>query len=103
MVSEAAGVADMHSYEAQLSVFLDADDPEILARARRDGVPEAWLEAARHSPVRKMAVEWRIAFPLHPDYRTLPMVWYVPPCRRSSLPPRLRVISSRRGRRARRR
>ena len=26
-----------------------------------------------------MAVQWRIAFPLHPEYRTLPMVWYVPP------------------------
>jgi nitrate reductase beta subunit len=26
-----------------------------------------------------MAVEWKIAFPLHPEYRTLPMVWYVPP------------------------
>ena len=31
------------------------------------------------SPVYKMAVEWKIAFPLHPEYRTLPMVWYVPP------------------------
>jgi nitrate reductase beta subunit len=26
-----------------------------------------------------MAVEWKVAFPLHPEYRTLPMVWYVPP------------------------
>lgn len=26
-----------------------------------------------------MAVEQRIALPLHPEYRTLPMVWYVPP------------------------
>jgi nitrate reductase beta subunit len=26
-----------------------------------------------------MAIEWKIAFPLHPEYRTLPMVWYVPP------------------------
>src|SRR3546814_7311775 len=26
-----------------------------------------------------MAMEWKIAFPLHPEYRTLPMVWYVPP------------------------
>ena len=26
-----------------------------------------------------MAVEWKIAFPLHPEYRTLPMVWYIPP------------------------
>lgn len=24
-------------------------------------------------------MEWRIALPLHPEYRTLPMVWYVPP------------------------
>ena len=23
--------------------------------------------------------EWKVAFPLHPEYRTLPMVWYVPP------------------------
>ncbi len=24
-------------------------------------------------------MDWKIAFPLHPEYRTLPMVWYVPP------------------------
>ena len=42
-------------------------------------MPENWLEAARHSPVWKMAMEWKVAFPLHPEYRTLPMVWYVPP------------------------
>ncbi|EXJ09556.1 Respiratory nitrate reductase 1 beta chain [Nitrincola nitratireducens] len=27
----------------------------------------------------KMAVDWKLALPLHPEYRTLPMVWYVPP------------------------
>jgi nitrate reductase beta subunit len=26
-----------------------------------------------------MCKKWRIALPLHPEYRTLPMVWYVPP------------------------
>jgi nitrate reductase beta subunit len=51
----------------------------VIEQARADGVPEAWLEAARHSPVWKMAMEWKVAFPLHPEYRTLPMVWYVPP------------------------
>jgi nitrate reductase beta subunit len=51
----------------------------VIAQARADGVPEAWIEAARHSPVYKMAMEWKVAFPLHPEYRTLPMVWYVPP------------------------
>jgi nitrate reductase beta subunit len=24
-------------------------------------------------------MEWKVAFPLHPEYRTMPMVWYVPP------------------------
>jgi nitrate reductase beta subunit len=24
-------------------------------------------------------MDWKVAFPLHPEYRTLPMVWYVPP------------------------
>lgn len=26
-----------------------------------------------------MAINWKVALPLHPEYRTLPMVWYVPP------------------------
>tara|TARA_Y100001963_G_C6515980_1_gene324322 strand:- start:85 stop:618 length:534 start_codon:yes stop_codon:yes gene_type:complete len=24
-------------------------------------------------------MQWKVALPLHPEYRTLPMVWYVPP------------------------
>jgi nitrate reductase / nitrite oxidoreductase, beta subunit len=42
-------------------------------------VPDAWIEAAKLSPVWRMAMEWKVAFPLHPEYRTLPMVWYIPP------------------------
>ncbi len=79
-IQEAASVEDPQDlYEAQLSIFLDPTDPAVREQAARDGVPENWLEAARHSPVYKMAMEWKIAFPLHPEYRTLPMVWYVPP------------------------
>ena len=48
-------------------------------QARADGIPESWLEGARNSPVYKMAIDWKVALPLHPEYRTLPMVWYVPP------------------------
>jgi nitrate reductase beta subunit len=51
----------------------------VIEQARADGVPDAWLVAARRSPTYKMAVEWKVALPLHPEYRTLPMVWYVPP------------------------
>ena len=79
-IAEAASTPDERDlYEAQLNVFLDPEDPEVIAQARLDGVPDAWLEAAQRSPVYKMAMDWKIAFPLHPEYRTLPMVWYVPP------------------------
>jgi nitrate reductase beta subunit len=79
-IEEVASVEDKTKlYPAQLSLFLDPNDPAVIAQARKDGVPEAWLEAARNSPTYKMAIDWKVAFPLHPEYRTLPMVWYVPP------------------------
>jgi len=69
--------AELHA--AQLRLFLDPHDPLVQEATRAAGIAEPWLEAARRSPVYKMAVEWRIAFPLHPEFRTLPMVWYCPP------------------------
>src|SRR5690606_12174755 len=66
-------------YEAQCSIFLDPHDPEVIAQAKRDGIPDNWIEGAQRSPVYKMAIDWKVAFPLHPEYRTLPMVWYIPP------------------------
>jgi len=79
-IHEAASVEhDRDLYQAQLDIFLDPFDPKVIAQARQDGVPDNWLDAARTSPVYKMAVRWKVALPLHPEYRTLPMVWYVPP------------------------
>ncbi len=66
-------------YQAQLDIFLDPNDPQVIEAARREGINDDWIEAAKKSPIWKMAVEWKIAFPLHPEFRTLPMVWYVPP------------------------
>ncbi|MGD9981387.1 MAG: nitrate reductase subunit beta [Hyphomonadaceae bacterium] len=78
-IEEAASADEKDLYEKQLEIFLDPNDPAVIAQARADGVPDAWLEAAKRSPIYKMAIDWRVAFPLHPEYRTLPMVWYVPP------------------------
>ena len=79
-IEEAASVEDPQSlYEAQLGVFLDPNNPAVIEEARKQGIPEAWLDAAKKSPVYKMAMEWKVAFPLHPEYRTMPMVWYIPP------------------------
>ncbi|HHI70988.1 MAG TPA: nitrate reductase subunit beta, partial [Rhodobacteraceae bacterium] len=71
--------SEMDLYQAQLDMFLDPNDPAVAAQALADGVPQDWLDAAKNSPVYKMAMDWKIAFPLHPEYRTLPMVWYIPP------------------------
>jgi nitrate reductase beta subunit len=79
-IEQAASVADERDlYQSQLDVFLDPHDPKIQAEALRQGIPQSWLDAAVKSPVYKMACEWKVAFPLHPEYRTLPMVWYIPP------------------------
>ena len=79
-IEEAASAPDEQDlYQAQLNVFCDPFDPDVQEQARKDGISESWLEAAKHSPVWKMAMDWKVAFPLHPEYRTLPMVWYCPP------------------------
>ncbi|MDC7684441.1 nitrate reductase subunit beta [Asticcacaulis sp. BYS171W] len=79
-IEASASVEDEQNlYHAQLDMFLDPEDPEVIRAAKAEGIPDSWLEAARRSPVYKMAIDWKIAFPLHPEYRTLPMVWYVPP------------------------
>ncbi|MFD7663889.1 nitrate reductase subunit beta [Streptomyces sp. NPDC059788] len=79
-VLEAAATPDDRDlYEAQRRVLLDPYDPEVIAAAGRDGIPRDWIEAARRSPVHSLINTYRVALPLHPEYRTLPMVWYIPP------------------------
>lgn len=79
-ISDAAGTSnEQNLYQEHLDTFLDPNDPEVIRQALADGVPQSWIDAAQKSPVYKMSVEWKIAFPLHPEYRTLPSMWYVPP------------------------
>src|SRR4029077_14763957 len=70
-IQEAASVEhDRELYQAQLDIFRDPFDPAVIAQTRADCVPAHWMEAARNSPVYKMAVLWKVALPLHPEYRT---------------------------------
>ncbi|HRN28630.1 MAG TPA: nitrate reductase subunit beta [Terrimesophilobacter sp.] len=79
-VLEAAAVEDEHELlDAQRSVLLDPFDPEVIAQAKRDGIADDWIEAAQNSPIYKLISEYQVALPLHPEYRTMPMVWYIPP------------------------
>lgn len=70
---------DRNLYEAQRGVFLDPKDPEIIAEAERQGIPHDWIVAAQKSPVYKLIMDYKVALPFHPEYRTMPMVWYIPP------------------------
>ncbi|ELH9709499.1 nitrate reductase subunit beta [Escherichia coli] len=79
-IEEAASTErEVDLYERQCEVFLDPHDPSVIEEALKQGIPQNVIEAAQRSPVYKMAMDWKLALPLHPEYRTLPMVWYVPP------------------------
>jgi nitrate reductase beta subunit len=65
--------------EAQRSLILDPFDPEVIAAARANGVHDSVIEAAQKSPVYQVVKIWKIALPPHIEYRTLPMLFYVPP------------------------
>jgi nitrate reductase beta subunit len=79
-IGAAASTADLKDlYLAQTALFLNPNDPKIASEASKSGIPEGVIEAARRSPIYKLAVEWKLALPPHPEFRTLPMVWYIPP------------------------
>jgi nitrate reductase beta subunit len=65
--------------EAHRSLILDPHQPGIIEAARANGMPTATIEAAQGSPVYRFVKEWRLALPLHVEFRTLPTVFYVPP------------------------
>ncbi|MFB6153246.1 MAG: nitrate reductase subunit beta, partial [Halodesulfurarchaeum sp.] len=78
-VEEVASAPESELVDAHRDLILDPADPEVVAAAREEGVPEQWIDGAQRSPAYKMFVDWEIALPLHPEFRTLPMLFYVPP------------------------
>jgi nitrate reductase beta subunit len=75
----AAAARDQDVYPAHLDILLDPEDPETSRAAAAQGIAASVLAAARRSPVDALIRQWHLALPLHPEFRTLPMVWYVPP------------------------
>jgi len=78
-IEDVAMLADHELAAAQRAIILDPHDPQVIAAAREAGLPAQILTAAQRSPVYKFVKEWGIALPLHPEFRTLPMLFYVPP------------------------
>ncbi|MDZ7663848.1 MAG: nitrate reductase subunit beta [Desulfotignum sp.] len=79
-IAQAASASrDQDVYPAHLDILMDPNDPETARAAAAQGIAPNVLAAARRSPVYSLIRQWRLALPLHPEYRTLPMVWYIPP------------------------
>jgi nitrate reductase beta subunit len=78
-LEHAASRPDADLVAAQRELILDPNDPAVLAAARANGIAEGILDSARKSPVYRFVKEWGLALPLHAEYRTLPMLFYVPP------------------------
>lgn len=78
-IEQAAARPDEELVEAQREMILDPHDPEVIAAARANGIHDDVIESAQKSPVYRFVKEWKIALPPHVEYRTFPMLFYVPP------------------------
>jgi nitrate reductase / nitrite oxidoreductase, beta subunit len=78
-IEETAKRPDAQLIDAHRSMILDPSDPAVVAAARANGVHASVIEAARKSPVYQFVKVWKIALPPHIEFRTLPMLFYVPP------------------------
>jgi len=78
-IPEVPGSREEDLLSAQLDAILDPRDPEVASAARANGVDDGWIDSARRSPVYRFVKQWGIALPLHPEFRTVAMMFYVPP------------------------
>jgi len=78
-IPEAMKVPDRALVESQRMAFLDPKDPRVADAALKNGISEEFLDAARNSPAWSYIMRWKLALPLHIEYRTMPMLFYVPP------------------------
>ena len=78
-IPAAANVPDHELVEEFLDTILDPFDPQVIAAARANGIDDGWIESAQKSPVYQFVKVWQIALPLHLEYRTMAMMFYIPP------------------------
>ena len=78
-IKEMASCDESELVQKQLDIILDPFDPKVIEEAKKNGVADSTIKAAQCSPTYKFVKEWNLALPLHPEFRTLPMLFYVPP------------------------
>ncbi|MBD3637570.1 MAG: nitrate reductase subunit beta [Crocinitomicaceae bacterium] len=78
-IHEVANASDNDLLQSQLDIYVDPTNPKVIEAARKNGIHDSTIKAAQDSPVYKFVKKWGIALPLHPEFRTLPNLFYVPP------------------------
>ncbi len=78
-IEKVASSDDKNLVDAQMNIYMDPFDENVIAAAKENGVADSTIRAAQKSPVYKFVKEWGIALPLHPEFRTIPNLFYVPP------------------------
>jgi len=78
-IEEVASCDTSDLVERQLGIYLDPFDPAVIAAAKKNGIADSTIDSAQASPVYKFVKKWGIALPLHPEFRTIPNLFYVPP------------------------
>ena len=78
-IKEAASAPDDELIDRQLDLILDPFDEKVIRHAKENGIADSTIAAAQTSPVYKFVKEWGLGLPLHSEFRTLPMLFYVPP------------------------
>lgn len=78
-IEEIASLPDDKLVEAHRNIILDPFDEKVISEAKRNGIADSTIDAAQKSPVYDFVVKWGLALPPHIEYRTLPMLFYVPP------------------------
>ncbi len=78
-IEETAKKDNKELVDAHRDMILDPNDPEVIEAARKNGIKDDIIKTAQQSPVYKFVKEWKMALPPHIEFRTMPMLFYVPP------------------------
>ena len=78
-IEEVASSSEDTIVQNHMDIMLDPHDPDVIKAAKTNGVADSTIRAAQKSPVYKFVKQWGLALPLHSEFRTLPMLFYVPP------------------------
>ncbi len=79
LIQWAAEGPEEELFDRQNEVILDPFDPAVIAAAKENGIDDGTMAAAQKSPAYRFVKEWKLALPLHAEYRTIAMMFYIPP------------------------